>query len=297
MPVDHLVESGGRPVSRLVKECGLDGSAKDQAADGHDANDGTAAEQADSRSLWRVPEGTQGHKRTNEEVAVSHADLNAPLPRLQAFTVEGHVLDVLPSEAAVREDRHDLISCKWLLALVLDEGAVVPDACRSWDAESHLAVHQPVEFLLNLRNVLQIRDILIAWHVQLHAVVVPPAHLRRLSWTVGLCVHLQSVQVTVLIRILPLLLRCHGQDLVQELRLHDGAGDVLQVRHFGKIGLLLLFDSDSGLRFLGLHRGAPSASACAVEHCGEDSEANAVGHKAGRAQRCREACCLWEGIP
>eukprot|EP00416_Gambierdiscus_australes_P034833 CAMPEP_0171100900 /NCGR_PEP_ID=MMETSP0766_2-20121228/53454_1 /TAXON_ID=439317 /ORGANISM="Gambierdiscus australes, Strain CAWD 149" /LENGTH=146 /DNA_ID=CAMNT_0011560815 /DNA_START=38 /DNA_END=478 /DNA_ORIENTATION=+ len=102
MPIDHLLVARSRCVTLLVEERGLDRCAKDQTTHGHNANEGTASEEANRCSLWSVAQRAKRHKRPNDEVAMSHANLQPTLPWLQTLAVESQVAEELLCEGAVR---------------------------------------------------------------------------------------------------------------------------------------------------------------------------------------------------
>lgn len=112
-----------------------------RASDGHDAHDGAAAQETHSGSLRRVPQRTQGGERSDQEVAVRHANLQAALPRLQALAVEGQCAQELLGEEAVLSERDDLVTSEGLFSLPLRDKAGEEVARRSGHCEWDLAGH------------------------------------------------------------------------------------------------------------------------------------------------------------
>eukprot|EP00438_Fugacium_kawagutii_P020228 Skav232465 [mRNA] locus=scaffold2877:82413:82873:- [translate_table: standard] len=93
-------------------------------------------QQAHSGCLWSVSQGTQGSEGSNQEVAMSHSDLQATLPWLQALTVEGQVAQVLLAPATILQECLHLITCERLLALPLNDGTSVPVSCWTRNSKS-----------------------------------------------------------------------------------------------------------------------------------------------------------------
>mmetsp|Transcript_101816 Transcript_101816/g.265810 ORF Transcript_101816/g.265810 Transcript_101816/m.265810 type:complete len:214 (+) Transcript_101816:164-805(+) len=200
VPVDHLRVAGALFVARAVEALDLAvhlalGDAEDEAADGDHADEHAAAEQADRRRLRGVAQRAQGHEGPDDEVAVRHADLETPLPRLQAIAVEGQVLDVLLAEAAVRQRG---------VALVTGEGLRAPPLgldARIDEVDEHREVcglracpHLLPLLLVILLNGHQIEDLPLSRQGLLHVPVIPPAHLRGFALAVNLRVALQRIE-------------------------------------------------------------------------------------------------------
>mmetsp|Transcript_14982 Transcript_14982/g.31369 ORF Transcript_14982/g.31369 Transcript_14982/m.31369 type:complete len:304 (+) Transcript_14982:314-1225(+) len=258
MPVDQLNEAGGWRVALLVKELRLDGGAEDETAHGDDADHRAAAQEANRGRLGCVAQRPQGDKRPDEEVTMGHADLQAALPGLQAFAVEGHGVHILLCEEAACHGRLHLVARKRLWAPPLDGCARIPEACRAGHQQGDLALCAhlaPLGFITGI--VFSGPEFLRLWHVDAHVPKVKPAHLGGLARPVGLCVHLQCVEIAVLRRVVPLLLRHSSQELVQRLLLHDAAGNAFEVGH--GFGLSLLGDLDVLTLSLPFRAAAPFA--------------------------------------
>merc|ERR1711879_1132259 len=168
---------GKASTALLVEESWLEGSAGEEATGGHKTNDGAAAEQANSSSHGCVPQRPEAHEGADDEVAMSHADLDAALPWLETLSVEGSVLDEHLAEAAVSQRRPNLSRERFFWPVV-DEGTSVPPARRTWDSHRQFAHHErpvvPIDGLI-CRWIL---DVLWPWQLPgSHSPVVPPTHL------------------------------------------------------------------------------------------------------------------------
>mmetsp|Transcript_111397 Transcript_111397/g.270646 ORF Transcript_111397/g.270646 Transcript_111397/m.270646 type:complete len:366 (-) Transcript_111397:135-1232(-) len=282
MPVDQLHEAGGWRVALLVKEPRLDGGAKDETAHGDNAYHRAAAKEADRGRLGCVAQRPQGDKRPDEEVTMGHADLQAALPRLQAFTVEGHGVHILLGKEAARHGRLHLVTRERLRAPPLDGGASIPESCRAGHQQGDLALRAHLAPLgLPPRVVLARPELLRLRHVDAHVPEVEPSHLRGLARPVGLGVHLQGVEIGVFGWIIPLLLWHGRQELVQRLLLHDCSWDALEVRHGLGLGLL----RDLNVPTLRLPCGAGSAAPC-TRHTAHQRCQSTVAHAEGKQPLC-----------
>mmetsp|Transcript_99790 Transcript_99790/g.277875 ORF Transcript_99790/g.277875 Transcript_99790/m.277875 type:complete len:274 (+) Transcript_99790:214-1035(+) len=261
VPIDHLLEAGSWGITLLVKECGLDRRPEQEAANRHDADESTAGKQAHGGSLGSVAQGAKRHERADDEVAVCHADLEAALPGLQPVAVEGQVVDKLRREQAVGDRCLHLVAREHLRAPPLDHGPRVPNACWSWDPHWNLAGADLLEETVLSVQLLRRLYVISVRRVDSHVPEISPAHLRGLARAVGLRVNLQDVQVGFLRRVLPILLRHGGQQLVKGLLIHDGPRNVLEVRH--RLGLGLLCDLDVRAR-------RPGGAAAATGACSAD---------------------------
>merc|ERR1712072_898151 len=87
MPIDQLNETFSCWLTWLVEEYRLFRGTSDEPTSRCHTNDGTGTEQTNSRRLRRVTQGAGACERSDEEVAVRHADLETTLPRLQALSV------------------------------------------------------------------------------------------------------------------------------------------------------------------------------------------------------------------
>mmetsp|Transcript_22134 Transcript_22134/g.55391 ORF Transcript_22134/g.55391 Transcript_22134/m.55391 type:complete len:337 (+) Transcript_22134:95-1105(+) len=237
VPIDQLLEARRRRVALPVEERWLDQCTEEQTANGDETDECAARQQADSRCLRRVAQRPEGDEGPDDEVAVGHADLEATLPRLQTLTVECCIRNELFGEPAVGDDGFDLVTCEILFAPPLEVCTGLPDVggARELHGEGALLAHVPEPFLSVCDVLCGIKEF---WPGDLHVDVIIPAHLCCLSWTIGLRVALQRVEVGVLRWVIPLLLRQCRQQLVQSLFVDNRRGESLEVGQWLRLRLL-----------------------------------------------------------
>merc|ERR1711972_570287 len=93
MPIDQLHEAAGPGLARLVEDPGPRSLAEEQAANRCDADQGAPREQAHSGSFGRVTQWAKADEGADDEIAMCHANLDAPLPVLEALAVDSQVVE------------------------------------------------------------------------------------------------------------------------------------------------------------------------------------------------------------
>merc|ERR1719291_629200 len=211
VPLDHLLKAVSGLVAGLVEEGGRLGDRGNGAADGGHEDDRAPGEQANRRGLGRVAQRAQGDERSDDEVAVRHADFDSALPRLQALAEHGHVRHVLLGETAVRERSRELVTGEGLLALRPDEEPrierLVPVTNRvdctesaSQNLRRHDALPHPLNILLGFLALTHLVGV--GEGGPQVKVIRPPQLGRLLARAVEVRVALQLVQPAVIRRVL-----------------------------------------------------------------------------------------------